>query len=109
VTEELGSVPNPAALAACGRNLVVFDLAEIKHDLVADMIDVLVSFTPGWTPVGKEPGGEAVASIKADDRCFSSTRSPSDLNIVRGLNFARAARVAKVIPRGNSAQAERAQ
>jgi putative resolvase len=33
-----------AALAATGRRIVVVDAAEMKDDLVQDMIDVLVSF-----------------------------------------------------------------
>ena len=33
-----------AALAACGRKLVVVDQTEMKDDLVQDMVDVLTSF-----------------------------------------------------------------
>lgn len=39
-----GSEYIEAALAACGRKLVVVDQAEMKDDLVQDMIAVLTSF-----------------------------------------------------------------
>jgi putative resolvase len=39
-----GSEYIEAALAACGRKLIVVDQAEMKDDLVADMVDVLTWF-----------------------------------------------------------------
>jgi predicted site-specific integrase-resolvase len=39
-----GSEYIEAALAACGRKLVVVDQTEMKADLVQDMVDVLTSF-----------------------------------------------------------------
>jgi len=39
-----GSEYMEAALAACGRKLVVVDNKEMKDDLVQDMVDVLTSF-----------------------------------------------------------------
>ena len=39
-----GSEYIEAALAACGRQLIVVDQIEMKDDLVHDMVDVLTSF-----------------------------------------------------------------
>ena len=39
-----GSESIEAALAACGRKLIVVDQTEMKDDLVQDMVDVLTSF-----------------------------------------------------------------
>jgi putative resolvase len=39
-----GSEYIEAALAACGRKLIVVDQTEMKDDLVQDMVDVLTSF-----------------------------------------------------------------
>ena len=40
----LGSESIEAALAACGRKLIVVDQAEMKDDLVRDMVEVLTAF-----------------------------------------------------------------
>ena len=40
----LGSEYIEAALAACGRKLIVVDQTEMKDDLVQDMVDVLTWF-----------------------------------------------------------------
>ena len=42
--EDFDIVDVEAALAASGRHLVVLDEAEMKDDLVHDMIDVMTSF-----------------------------------------------------------------
>ena len=40
----LGSESIEAALAACGRKLIVVDQTEMKDDLVQDMVEVLTAF-----------------------------------------------------------------
>jgi predicted site-specific integrase-resolvase len=52
-----------AALAACGRKLIVVDEPEMKDDLVQDMVDVLTSFCAGL--YGRRAAGKRAAKALA--------------------------------------------
>ena len=63
-----GSESIEAALAACGRKLVVVDETEMKDDLVEDMIDVLTSFCARLygRRAAKNRAAKALAAAQAD-------------------------------------------
>jgi putative resolvase len=57
-----------AALAACGRKLIVVDQTEMKDDLVPDMVDVLTSV---WARLyggraAKNRAAKALAAAQAE-------------------------------------------
>jgi putative resolvase len=58
-----------AALAACGRKLIVVDPTERKADLLADLVDVLVAFCARryGRKSSKDKVARAVAALEADD------------------------------------------
>jgi putative resolvase len=63
-----GSEYIEAALAACGRKLVVVDQTAMKADLVPDMVDVLTSF---WARLygrraAKNRAAKALAAAQAE-------------------------------------------
>ena len=57
-----------AALAACGRKLVVVDETEMKDDLVQDMVDVLTWFCARLygRRTAKNRAAKALAAAQAD-------------------------------------------
>jgi putative resolvase len=63
-----GSESIEAALAACGRQLIVVDQTEMKDDLVQDMVDVLTSFCPrlDGRRAAKNRAVKALAAAQAD-------------------------------------------
>ena len=63
-----GSEYIEAALAACGRRLVVVDQTEMKDDLVQDMVDVLTSFCARlYGPrAAKNRAAKALAAAQAE-------------------------------------------
>jgi len=58
-----------AALAACGRKLIVVDPTERKGDLVADLVEVLVAFCGRryGRKASKDRVAKAVAALEAED------------------------------------------
>ena len=63
-----GSESIEAALAACGRKLVVVDETEMKDDLVQDMVDVLTWFCARLygRRAAKNRAAKALAAAQAD-------------------------------------------
>jgi putative resolvase len=63
-----GSESIAAALAACGRKLVVVDETEMKDDLVQDMVDVLTWFCARLygRRAAKNRAAKALAAAQAD-------------------------------------------
>jgi putative resolvase len=56
-----------AALAACGRKLIVVDQTEMKDDLVEDMVDVLTSFCARLygRRAAKQRAAKALAAVQS--------------------------------------------